>query len=61
MMTIWLLPLKNIERMSYPAVWWEVTPAKLYRAASLRTAMATSDSSDTPLTWYRSAFLIDLI
>lgn len=45
------LPLKNIERMSSPAVWWEVTPAKLYRAASLRTALATSDSTDTPLTW----------
>jgi len=45
------LPLKNIERMSSPAVWWEVTPAKLYRAACLRTALATSDSTDTPLTW----------
>jgi len=45
------LPLKNIERMSSPTVWWEVTPAKLYRAATLRTAVATSDSTDTPLTW----------
>ena len=24
------LPLMNTERMSSPAVWWEVTPAKLY-------------------------------
>eukprot|EP00092_Neocalanus_flemingeri_P036633 GFUD01039886.1.p1 GENE.GFUD01039886.1~~GFUD01039886.1.p1 ORF type:complete len:1196 (+),score=396.15 GFUD01039886.1:57-3644(+) len=45
------LPLKNIERMSSPTVWWEVTPAKLYRAASLRTALATSDNTDTPLAW----------
>merc|ERR1719158_1898218 len=45
------LPQKNIERLSSPTVWWEVTPAKLYRAASLRTALATSDSTDTPLTW----------
>jgi len=45
------LPLKNIERMSSPAVWWEVTPAKMYRATSLRTALAMSDDTDTPLTW----------
>jgi len=45
------LPQKNIERLSSPTVWWEVTPAKLYRAASLRTALATSGSTDTPLTW----------
>jgi len=45
------LPLKNIERLSSPTVWWEVTPAKLYRAASLRTALAISGSTDTPLTW----------
>lgn len=45
------LPMKNIERMSSPAVWWEVTPAKLYRAASLRTALATGKDTDTPLTW----------
>ena len=45
------LPMKNIERMSSPALWWEVTPGKLYRAASLRTALAVGQDTDTPLTW----------
>jgi len=46
-----VLPNKNIERLSSPALWWEVTPQKISRAASLRTKLALCDATDTPLTW----------
>lgn len=45
------LPNKSIERLSSPALWWEVTPERIGRAASLRTRLALSESTDTPLIW----------
>jgi len=46
-----LLPSKNIERLSSPALWWEVTPSKVMRAASLRTKLALSENTENPLVW----------
>lgn len=46
-----LLPTKHLERLSSPASWWELTPIKLFRAASLRTQLALSGDTETPLTW----------
>ena len=46
-----LLPAATLERLTSPSVWWEVTPAKLGRAAALRSRLATTEHTDTPLSW----------
>lgn len=45
------LPTKNIERMSSPSNWWEVTAEKLRLALHIRSAMARRTDTDVPLTW----------
>ena len=45
------LPVTSIERLSSPSLWWEVTESKLFRAAGLRSCLALTGSTDTPLTW----------
>ena len=45
------LPVASIERLSSPSLWWEVSEAKLQRAAGLRSCLALTGSTDTPLTW----------
>ncbi|XP_023336720.1 focadhesin-like isoform X2 [Eurytemora carolleeae] len=49
--TLFLLRMKKVERLSSPAVWWQITPDKIYSAGSLRTKLALSDTTETPLTW----------
>ena len=51
LMTASQLPVTVLERLSSPSVWWEVTDTKLHKAAGLRTSLALSSSTDTPLTW----------
>ena len=46
------LPVSVLERLTSPSVWWEVSDAKLARAAALRAQVALSASTDTPLTWF---------
>ena len=46
------LPVTSIERLSSPSVWWEVNEAKLFKAAGLRSCLALTGSTDTPLTWF---------
>jgi len=54
-----LLPVSAIERLSSPSVWWEVTPAKVFKAAGLRSSLALTDATDTPLTWLNE--IIDVV
>lgn len=45
------LPLKHIERLTSPSLWWEVTDDRLYRAAVLRCHVAENDPEETALPW----------
>nr|XP_053648453.1 uncharacterized protein LOC128699746 [Cherax quadricarinatus] len=45
------LPLKHIERLTSPSLWWEVTDERLYRAAVLRCHVAEKDPEELALPW----------
>ncbi|XP_067002022.2 focadhesin [Anabrus simplex] len=45
------LPVKHLERMSSPSVWWEVTPEKLRLAVKIRSALAQRTDTEVPLVW----------
>ncbi|CAH0695634.1 unnamed protein product [Spodoptera exigua] len=45
------LSSKYLERMSSPSGWWEVSPALLRKAASVRAALAALTDCAAPLNW----------
>lgn len=54
------LSVKDIERMTSPSIWWEVTPEKLKNAITIRTSLVFRIDAGTSLIWLLNE-LIDVV
>lgn len=45
------MPVKDVERMISPNIWWEITTKKLRNAVAVAAELAFRKFTDTPLVW----------
>ena len=45
------MPTNRLDKLISPAMWWNVTDGNMYQAIGIRTRLACSGQTATPMVW----------